>query len=91
MLRNLKLVAWLEGASLLVLLFIAMPLKYALGHPGAVRAVGMIHGLLFLAFTGMLTAFAGEKHWSRKRLFLGYACAVLPFGAFWFDRKHLSA
>lgn len=87
--RNLKLVAWAEGISLLVLLFIAMPIKYGLGRPEAVRIVGMIHGLLFIFFVGMLTAYAAEQRWQRRKLILGYVCAVVPFGPFWFDKRHL--
>lgn len=67
-----------------------MPLKYVFGHPEAVRTVGMIHGVLFVAFIGMLTAYATEKNWDRKTLCLGYVCAVIPFGPFWFDRKYLA-
>ena len=47
---RLRLIAFLEGLSLLVLLGIAMPLKYLAGQPAAVRYVGMTHGLLFVLY-----------------------------------------
>ena len=53
-LRQLRLVAFLEGSSFLVLLFIAMPLKYLAGLPLAVRVAGSVHGLLFLVFLAAL-------------------------------------
>ncbi|RYZ34498.1 MAG: DUF3817 domain-containing protein, partial [Myxococcaceae bacterium] len=49
-LRQLRLIAFLEGLSFLGLLFVAMPVKYLLGQPLAVRVAGSVHGLLFLLF-----------------------------------------
>ena len=46
----LRKIAWWEAVSYLVLLFIAMPLKYMVGIPVAVKVVGSIHGLLFVVF-----------------------------------------
>jgi integral membrane protein len=48
--RRLRFVGFVEGVSYLVLLFIAMPLKYWAGMPLAVRVVGMLHGVLFILF-----------------------------------------
>ena len=45
----LRTLAMIEGASFLVLLFVAMPLKYFAGVPMAVKVVGWIHGVLFAA------------------------------------------
>jgi len=53
-LARLRLVTWLEGLSLLTLLFVAMPLKHVFGMPLAVRVVGSVHGLLFLLFISFL-------------------------------------
>ena len=47
---RLRLIGFLEGVSLLVLLGIAVPLKHCYGNPVLVRAVGPVHGLLFLLF-----------------------------------------
>ncbi|HTO03360.1 MAG TPA: DUF3817 domain-containing protein, partial [Opitutus sp.] len=46
-LSRLRFIGWWEGVSFLVLLGIAMPLKYLAGEPAAVRVVGMAHGILF--------------------------------------------
>ncbi|MBF9224019.1 DUF3817 domain-containing protein [Hymenobacter ruricola] len=53
-LGRLRLVAILEGVSFLVLLLVAMPLKYLAGQPQAVRPVGMAHGLLFVLYCFLL-------------------------------------
>ena len=60
-LRQLRLVALLEGTSFLVLLFIAMPLKYLADLPLAVRIVEACHGVLFLMFIAVLYRAGSER------------------------------
>ncbi len=86
-LRQLRVVAFLEGLSFVVLLFIAMPLKYWAGLPLAVRIVGGLHGLLFLAFLWTLFRAALERDWPAPRWGLALLASLLPFGTFVFDRS----
>jgi integral membrane protein len=76
--RRLRLLAFWEGISLLVLLFIAMPLKYLADQPMAVRVVGILHGVLLVM---------KQARWSLGRGALVFVSTVLPFGAFFMDRK----
>ena len=85
-LARLRLVTWLEGISLLVLLFVAMPLKHLLGIPMAVRIVGSVHGLLFLSFISFLFSAASENEWPARRTFIAFVEATLPFGFLLLDR-----
>ena len=80
-----------EGISLLILLFIAMPLKRIFGFPEAVRWIGSIHGVLFIAYVYTLITFAHGQKWSLKKFFLAFIVASIPFGTIWFDRKYLKA
>ncbi|WP_437841349.1 DUF3817 domain-containing protein [Sorangium sp. So ce321] len=86
-LRQLRLVAILEGLSYLLLLFIAMPLKYLAGLPLAVRVVGSAHGLLFVLFLAALLRAAVARRWSLGRASLAFVSSVVPFGTFVFDRS----
>jgi integral membrane protein len=86
-LRRFRLVALLEGLSFVVLLFIAMPLKYWADLPVAVRIVGMAHGLLFLAFVASLFDVALKRSWSPARWGLAFLSSLVPFGTFLFDRS----
>jgi integral membrane protein len=86
-LRRFRLVAFSEGISFVVLLFLAMPLKYWAGLPIAVRIVGMLHGVLFLAFVAALFDVATKRGWSYQRWGLAFLSSLLPFGTFWFDRS----
>jgi integral membrane protein len=86
-LRQLRAVALLEGASFVILLFIAMPLKYLADLPLAVRIVGSVHGLLFLMFMAALSR-AGRVHgWPLRRWLLAFVSSIVPFGTFIFDRS----
>jgi integral membrane protein len=84
---TLRYIGIAEGISLLVLLFIAMPLKYLAGKPEAVKVIGWIHGLLFVLFmAAVLFAFI-QRRWPFKKLFFAFIAAFLPFGTFVFDRQ----
>lgn len=86
-LRVLRLYAFLEGSSLLLLLFVAMPLKHLFGLPLAVRVVGGVHGLLFLLFVSALYRVASEHDWSRRKILTALAAALVPGGTFVLDRR----
>lgn len=78
-------VARLEGLSLLVLFFVAMPLKYGAGWSHATEVPGWFHGLLFVAYVGLLAAVAHREGWSPIRAALGFLAAFAPFGTFLFE------
>ncbi|MHA4742151.1 DUF3817 domain-containing protein [Dyadobacter sp. MSC1_007] len=86
-LGRLRIIAFLEGVSYLVLLGIAMPLKYMAGLPQAVRVVGMAHGVLFVLFVLLLVQVATEKSWSFKKSALSFISSLVPFGTFYADAR----
>lgn len=85
--KALRLVGLLEGISFLLLLFIAMPLKYIWDNPILVKYVGMGHGFLFIAFLVVLLAVCHRMKWSLSMFLMGLAASILPFGTFVFDLK----
>lgn len=86
-LGRLRIVAFLEGISFLVLLCIAMPLKYMADTPGPVRMVGMAHGVLFIAYVLLLLQVALELRWKFSRAVLAFIASLVPFGTFYADKK----
>ena len=82
---RLRAVGLLEGTSFLVLLFIALPLKYFGGMPLAVKLVGWAHGLLFMLYLLALGHTASSRQWSLLRVGAGFLASVVPFGPFVFD------
>ncbi|MFT4412816.1 DUF3817 domain-containing protein [Fredinandcohnia humi] len=75
-----RFMGFLEGGSLLVLLFIAMPLKYGAGIPEAVRVVGSLHGFLFILYLLVIAYTTFKIKWSFKWVISAVAVAFIPFG-----------
>jgi integral membrane protein len=86
---RLRVIGFLEGVSFLVLLGVAMPLKYYWGEPQAVRVTGMAHGVLFLAYIAATVQAWLEHDWSWKRAALVMLASLVPFGTFYADAKWL--
>ena len=71
-----RVVSFLEGTSYLLLLFVAVPIKYWMNDPQYVKLLGMPHGLLFVG-------------WSAKNFGVILLASILPFGTFYVDKKYL--
>ena len=84
---TLRLLSLIEGVSTLILLGIAMPLKYAAGMPLAVTIAGSVHGALFTALTLMLLIAIRQVPLPISVAAMGIVAAVLPGGPFLFDRR----
>lgn len=84
---RLRLVAILEAISFLILLGIAMPLKYWAGIENAVKVVGWAHGLLFLAFCAVLVIAMQTTRLPLWKAGMVFVAAFLPFGPFFVDHK----
>jgi integral membrane protein len=85
-LGTLRFYGFLEGVSFLVLLFVAMPLKYLAGLAIAVRIAGSVHGLLFLLFVSALFRVATEHAWPTRRTLGALAASLVPGGTFALNR-----
>ncbi len=86
----LRWTALFEGSSLLLLLFVAMPLKYYAETSEAVRIIGPIHGVLFLVFIGILLWHFLKSELGLVKTLLGFLASVIPFGTFVFTAKALT-
>lgn len=86
-LGRLRAIGLLEGVSFLVLLGIAMPLKYLAGMPEAVRVVGWAHGVLFILFVAAVGEVTLEREWPWQRVLVALVAAVLPFGTLVLDAR----
>jgi integral membrane protein len=87
---RLRIIGFLEGLSLLVLIFIAVPLKYYAGNPAIVKALGPVHGALFLLFIFNALSVGVEQKWPFKTITWKVLLAcIVPFGTFYIDHKIL--
>lgn len=86
-LRIFMQIAFLEGISYLILLLVAMPLKYFARIPEGVKYIGWAHGVLFVLFCiYLLKVWIGLK-WSFGKAALAFIASLLPFGTFVLDAK----
>ncbi|BDQ11732.1 DUF3817 domain-containing protein [Sediminibacterium sp. TEGAF015] len=79
-------IGYAEGISLLVLLSIAMPLKYLAGYPLAVKYTGWAHGVLFVAYLALALWVKEQENWPFRYLIYVFLAAFFPFGTFYFDK-----
>ena len=89
----MKKLSWLrkagiaEGISFLVLIGIAMPLKYLMQQPMAVKIFGWIHGILFVTFLVLAWEVKTDRNRSLKWFATAFLAAIIPTGTFFFDKK----
>ena len=84
---SLRLLGNIEGISYLLLLGIAMPMKYFFGFPMAVKIVGMAHGVLFIAYCLLLALQMKANKWNLLFGIYLFVATLIPFGTFVTDRK----
>lgn len=85
--KRLKVIGLLEGISFLVLLFIAMPLKYIWHDDWMVKQVGMAHGVLFVLYIIFVIEVKIALDWSMKKMLIAMGASIIPFGTFYINEK----
>ena len=88
MIKLFRLITLLEGSSYLLLLFIAVPLKYLVGDESFVKLLGMPHGVLFILYIVFAFVFQKKMKWSLINFLIILVASVVPFGTFYIDKKY---
>ena len=89
MIKLFRIIALLEGASYIGLLFIAVRLKYLIGIDDYVRLLGMPHGILFLLYVFLVFVIYQDMKWSAKSIIIILLASIIPFGTFYVDNKYI--
>ncbi len=87
MLKFFRMLSLVEGISLIILLFVAMPAKYYYSFFDSVWVVGMIHGILWLFYVIFSLVVSHRKEWSVGFWLLVLLSSIIPFGCFILDFK----
>ena len=87
--KAFRIVSFLEGISYLLLLFVAVPIKYFGEDESFVKMLGMPHGLLFIGYIILATMLKYELEWKSKVFWMILVASIIPFGTFYIDRKYL--
>ena len=86
-----RIISFLEGVSYLLLLFVAVPIKYVAEDDSYVKMLGMPHGILFMIYIVLAFMLKAPEKWSVKTLGIVLVASILPFGTFYVDKKYLQA
>tara|TARA_B100001564_G_scaffold283900_1_gene246595 strand:+ start:267 stop:542 length:276 start_codon:yes stop_codon:yes gene_type:complete len=84
-----RIIAFVEGVSYLLLLFIAVPIKYLLANDSFVKLLGMPHGVLFIAYVLLAIIFILKKNTPLKESIIILIASLIPLGTFYVDKKFL--
>ena len=84
-----RVIAFLEGVSYILLLFIATPIKYLFEEPKYVKLLGMPHGLLFIAYIAFAFLSKNKHKWASREFGQILLASIIPFGTIYIDRKYL--
>jgi integral membrane protein len=84
---RLRMAGIAEGISFILLLFIAMPVKYLAGNPTLVWYMGWVHGLLFMLYILALIAVKINLEWKFKKTAIAFLASLIPFGTFILDKS----
>ncbi len=90
MIKLFRLITLLEGSSYLLLLFVAVPLKYLMGDESYVKLLGMPHGVLFIAYIILSFVMRKKMNWNTTSFIIILLASIIPFGTFYVDKKYLS-
>ena len=89
MLNIFRIIAFLEGVSYILLLGIAVPIKYFGDNEQYVKMLGMPHGILFVAYIAIAILLRSTYKWDNKTFAIILAGSLIPFGTFYVDKKYL--
>ena len=86
-LRAYRVMAWVTGTGLVILVFVAMPLKYFWGQPMLVSIVGMLHGFFYMAYIVCTLVLAERCRWRPLDALVILACGTIPLASFFAERR----
>ena len=84
-----RLTAFLEGVSYILLLLIAVPIKYLLNEAFYVKILGMPHGILFILYILFSIIAKIKYNWNFRKFLVISIASLVPFGTFYIDKKYL--
>ncbi len=86
----LRILGFLEGVSLLILVFVAVPMKYIYGNHQLSKTLGPVHGALFILFLIVAVLVGLQQRWPFKTYLIVFIACFIPFGTFYLDSKIFS-
>lgn len=86
-----RFITFLEGLSYILLLFVAVPIKYYGANDLYVSLLGMPHGILFISYLILVFFLKSDYQWNKLDIFIVCLASVIPFGTFYVDKTYLAS
>lgn len=86
-LTRYRVIAWIVGVALVVLVLIGMPLKYFFDSPTVVAVVGTAHGWLYMIYLALTFDLSRRASFPLKRMLLVMLAGTVPFVSFYAERR----
>ncbi|PZF88981.1 DUF3817 domain-containing protein [Micromonospora deserti] len=86
-LTRYRVIAWIVGVALILLVVIGMPLKYGFDNPVVVETVGQAHGFLYMLYLVAAFDLSRRAGWPLKRMVLVMLAGTVPFVSFYAERR----
>ncbi|MFC0625008.1 DUF3817 domain-containing protein [Kribbella deserti] len=86
-LKRYRVIAYIVGVMLLLLVCLAMPMKYAADNPSAMNVIGPLHGFLYVVYLLATLDLGRRVHWGLGKLILVALAGTIPFLSFYAERK----
>ncbi len=87
LLKWYRVMAWIVGVFLLVLVFVGVPLQYLADKPTIVAIVGPIHGFLYIIYVVIAFLLGEREKWPIVRRLLVILAGTIPVMSFVAERK----
>jgi integral membrane protein len=88
-LMRYRIMAYVVGVGLILLVFVGLPLQFAAHQTLVVQVVGTIHGYLYLVYLAAALDLARRAHWRLGRIVAVVAAGFVPFLAFVIEHRVL--
>jgi integral membrane protein len=85
-LTRYRVIAYVVGVVLIVLVVIGMPLKYLADNPAVVETVGPAHGFLYMLYLVAVFDLGRRARWPLGRMVLVMLAGTVPFVSFYAER-----
>ena len=84
-----RIIAFTEGVSFLLILFVTMPLKYVWDMPEPNKIIGMAHGVLFILYVMAVFQLKVNHVWQKRKMIMALLGSIVPFGTFYVTARLL--
>ncbi|MBA3524370.1 MAG: DUF3817 domain-containing protein [Geodermatophilaceae bacterium] len=82
-----RVMAYVVGVMLLILVFVAVPLRYLFDTPEVSAVVSPLHGFLYAVYLLAVLSLGTRSQWTFRKTILVMLGGTVPFLSFWLEHR----